>query len=235
LLGWTDEGGVSATLLRDAGGRVGGIVNDLGELDLRKYNKAGLIRSRKTGEQEIRYTHDREGRVVKIDYGNGQRVANEFDDVGRLAKSTTGEVVTQYRYDLLDRVTHILETLPGGVEALVEYTYTPGGRKASVRFLKTEKGRVKTDVTTTTTYDKLGRETAIYVNRQKRVVYGYTPGSLKVRTKWYANGIRHEYEYGPDGRPVKVSAFQEEELVRGMAYTWNESGQLTQRVIFTGE
>jgi hypothetical protein len=209
-------------------------VNDLGQQDLRKYNKAGLIRSRKTGEQEIKYTHDREGRVVKIDYGKGQVVTNAYDEVGRLAKSKAGQVTTLYAYDLLDRVSHIKEQLPGGVEINVGYTYTPGGKKASVRLLKTELGQVKTDVTTTYTYDELGRETAVYVNREKKVVYGYTPGKLKVTTKWYANGIRHEYEYDADGRPAKVSAYHLDELVRGIAYRWNELGQLTQRDIFDG-
>ena len=40
---------------------------------------AGRIKSRKTGEQSIRYRHDREGRVVFIDYGKGQTVAYQYN------------------------------------------------------------------------------------------------------------------------------------------------------------
>ncbi|MEX2606965.1 MAG: hypothetical protein WD708_06435, partial [Kiritimatiellia bacterium] len=234
LAGWTDARGVSAVLERDENGRISGIVNDLGQKEIRDYNSAGRIRSRASGEQIISYRHDREGRVTRIDYGEGQVVSHEYNEAGHLIRSSSGEVTTRYLYDDLDRVVGIQEKMPGGFSTGLVYTYAPGGQKATVRFVRQLNDEVITDVTTRYQRDILGRVTEVYINDKKEVVYQYNPGQQQVATKFYANGVRHEYEYDTKGRPLKVSAFREEELLRGIAYKWNERGQLTERAIHTG-
>lgn len=234
LVGWTDARGVTARLERDEGGRISGILNDLGQKEIREYNPAGLIRSRVSGEQTISYRHDREGRVTQIDYGKGQVVNHEYDPVGRLMRSQSGQVITQYVYDDLDRVLGIQDELPGGMKTGVVYTYAPGGQKASVRYMRLLNDQVVTDVTTRYERDDLGRVTEVFLNDRKEVVYHYNPGEMQVTTKFYANGIRHEYEYDSQGRTQKVVALRGQELLRGIAYIWNERGQLAERILYTG-
>jgi len=234
LAGWTDARGVRAQLERDEGGRISGILNDLGQQEIRAYNAAGRIRTRVSGEQTITYRHDREGRITRIDYGNGQVVSHKYDQTGRLTRSRSGEVTTHYLYDDLDRVLGIREEIPGGFATHLVYTYAPDGQKASVRFTRLLNGQMITDVTTRYERDLLGRVTEVTLNDKKEVVYHYPPGQLQVGTKFYANGIRHQYDYDGGGRPLRVAVFREAELVRGIAYTWNERGQLTHRAIYTG-
>jgi YD repeat-containing protein len=232
LLGWKDARGVEAKLERDEGGRISGIQNDLGQTDERAYNLAGRIKSRKTGEQTINYRHDREGRVVFIDYGKGQTVSYKYDDVGHLLEAKAGEVVTKYSYDAMDRVLGIEDNIPGGVSTRVLYRYAPGGQKASVRFIKLVNKQTIADATTSYHYDQLGRVTEVQLNQQSQVVYRYKPDQLKVAEKWYANGIHHRYSYDKAGRPLNVSAYnQSEELLRGIAYKWNDQGLLVGRTI----
>lgn len=236
LVGWKDARGVEAKLERDEGGRISGIQNPLGQEEVREYNLAGRIKSRQTGEQEIHYRHDREGRVVFIDYGKGQTVSYKYDKVGHLIEAKAGEVITQYTYDVMDRVTGVEDSIPGGVSTRVLYRYAPGGQKASVRFIKLVNDQVIADATTRYHYDRLGRVLEVLLNDQRQVVYRYGTGQLKVTEKWYANGIHHRYAYDAEGRPLGVAAYNEaDELVRGISYEWNDRGQLVGRTILTGE
>ncbi|MFQ3241382.1 MAG: YD repeat-containing protein, partial [Lentimonas sp.] len=234
LVGWQDARGIKAKLERDEGGRISGIRNQLGQTDEREYNLAGRIKSRTTGEQSIQYRHDREGRVVFIDYGKGQTVSYKYDQVGHLLEAKAGEVVTKYSYDAMDRVTGVEDTILGGVSTRVLYQYAPGGQKASVRFIKLINSQTVADAATRYNYDRLGRVTEVLLNDQRQVAYQYAPNQLKVAEKWYANGIRHTYAYDKEGRPLSVAAYNKsEELVRGIAYEWNDQGLLVGRTIMT--
>jgi len=124
----------------------------------------------------------------------------------------------------------------GSIYVYELYSYAPGGQKASVRFIKLVNGQSLADANTSYQYDHLGRVTEVQLNNQPQVVYRYMPNQLKVAEKWYTNGIHHRYSYDKEGRPLSVSAFNEaKELVRGIAYEWNDQGLLVGRTMLTGQ
>ena len=103
-----------------------------------------------------------------------------------------------------------------------------------MRFIKLVNSQPLADATTSYRYDGLGRVTEVRLNDQPQVIYRYNPNQLKVAEKWYTNGIHQKYSYDKEGRPLSVAAYNKsEELVRGIAYEWNDRGQLVGRTILT--
>jgi YD repeat-containing protein len=133
LQGWEDARGVTVDFERDALGRVAGVdTGDAAELEF-AYDLTGRIRRKNNGEQDIRFDYDKAGRLVKIDYGKGETIDYSYDDYGRVLTALTGQgVKTTYTWDALDRKTSERNDIPGMGYTLLEWTYTPGGRKKSV-------------------------------------------------------------------------------------------------------
>jgi YD repeat-containing protein len=202
--------------------------------------------------QDIRFDYDKAGRLIKIDYGKGQTIDYTYDDYGRVLTALTGQgVKTTYTWDALDRKTSERNDIPGMGHTLLEWTYTPSGRKRSVAVWR---GDTSVDSTspsspisniespinpsprllqkTTYTYDDLGRYTTIAVNDEPRIHYDYDPASLRLLRKRFWNGWWIAYEHFDDGRPKSIVATNDEgKTVTDCHYIWRKDGKLDQRTL----
>jgi YD repeat-containing protein len=133
LKGWEDPKGSVVDFERDALGRVAGVeTGESAKLEF-AYDLTGRIRRKNNGEQDIRFDYDKAGRLVNIDYGKGETIDYTYDDYGRVLTALTGQgVKTTYTWDALDRKTSERNDIPGMGYTLLEWTYTPSGRKKSV-------------------------------------------------------------------------------------------------------
>lgn len=236
LAGWEDPRGVTVDFERDALGRVSGVETpEIAKLEF-AYDLTGRIRSKNNGEQDIRFDYDKAGRLVQIDYGKGEIIDYTYDAYGRVLTALTGQgVKTTYTWDALDRKTSERNDIPGMGYTLLEWTYTPSGRKASVAVWRAdpedqdnfapdtampislgmaeeqnppggeESVIPKRLQTTGYAYDDLGRYERIDVNGEPAIWYDYDPGTLQLMKKRYANGWIISYDYHQDAYPKTIS------------------------------
>ena len=253
LTGWEDARGSSVEFDRDALGRVAGVESgESAKLEM-AYDLTGRIRRKNNGEQDIRFDYDRAGHLVQIDYGKGQTIDYTYDDCGRVLTALTGQgVKTTYTWDALDRKISERNDIPGMGYTLLEWTYTPSGRKKSVSVWR---GGANTDSSGTSpvstsggtatagerasivqktedAYDELGRYSGIAVNGEERIWYDYHPKTLHLVKKRYWNGWRIAYEHFTNGRPKSIVATDDKgKTITDCHYVWREDGKLDQRLL----
>lgn len=258
LTGWEDERGASVEFDRDTLGRVSGV--DTGEnakLEM-AYDLTGRIRRKNNGSHDILFSYDKAGRLTKIDYGKGQTIDYTYDDYGRALTALTGQgVKTTYTWDALDRKTSERNDIPGMGYTLLEWTYTPSGRKESVSVwrgdapvpsnssiskINNPKSSIVNQPSSPTTisdpqkttyaYDDLGRYTLISVNDEPRIHYDYDPKTLHLTRKRYWNGWIVAYEHFEDGHPKSIVATDDKgRTITDCHYVWSNNGKLDQRIL----
>lgn len=237
LTGWEDARGASVEFEHDALGRIAGV--DTGE-DHRTemaYDLTGRIRRKNTGVQDIHFEYDPAGRLVRVDHGKGQSIDYTYDEFGRVLTSLTGQgVKTTYAWDALDRKTGERNDIPGAGYTLLEWAYTPSGRKKSVTMWKGSDAKYpaegrrllqKTDYG----YDALGRYTVVSVEGGPKVSYEYDSLTLRLRKKRFSNGWVIAQEHFDDGHPKSIVATNAKgETVTECHYIWRDN-KLQQRIL----
>ncbi len=248
LSGWTDARGALASFQKDVMGRIIGQTDALQHGQTSKFDKMGRLTQRKTGEQNIGYAYDDQGRLATVDYGHGQQVAFSYDAEGNMTQASTAEATMSYQRDALGRPVAKLQKLSDGTTSGVAYEYTPGGRKKSVSLLKTAtEGKADAAVRlpvvlrpdngltlqrTEYRYDALGRIIAIVVDGKEQVTCAFDPKTLTLSEKTFASGLKLKYAYDTEGRPSGLLAPSKEgKPLRVVAYEWNAVGQLAKRTL----
>ncbi|MFD0894008.1 hypothetical protein ACFQ5Q_10265 [Luteolibacter ambystomatis] len=233
LAGWEDGRGSTVDLQRDPLGRISGVDTGGGPGIKMTYDQTGRLRERKTGEQDIRYDYDKEGRLVKIDYGKGQTVDYTYDRYGRVDTALTGQgVKTTYTWDVLDRKASERNDIPGIGSTLLKWTYTPSGRTKTVTVYKNGDDEAHRLQETGYLYDALGRYEQMTVNGEPKVWYEYDKASLKLTLKRFFNGWTVRYETYPAGYPKSLVAKDDKgKVIKDVGYVWNAEGKLEKRTM----
>lgn len=251
LTGWEDERGSKADLERDAIGRIAGVDTGSSAKIEMAYDLTGRIRRKNNGEQDVRFDYDKTGRLIKIDYGSGETIDYAYDKYGRVLTASTGQgVKTTYTWDLLDRKASERTDIPGAGHTLVEWTYTPSGRKKSVAVsnggavpsaglspvakLGPSGGIADSRLLqrTTYSYDDLGRYSVISVNDVPKIWYDYDKVTLLLARKRFLNGWTVRYEHHPEGYPKSLTATDDKgKTITDCHYLWTAEGKLDQRIL----
>lgn len=121
-----DGNGNKITFEYDPMGRLIKQANPLGVTLTWKYDDKGRLIERTNGEQTIRHTYDKDGRLSLIDYGSGQRIEYTHDKEGRVLSASTPEMAFAYSYDKLGRVVGTV-VRRGEEEYVLRYTHNARG------------------------------------------------------------------------------------------------------------
>ena len=182
-----------------------------------------------------RYTYDRTGSILSVDYAGEQTEENAYNEIGLLTTVTTAEGVTEYQYDDASRLLSV--TQPNG--DTVSYTYDGHGNRLSmtypdgktVTYAYDEMDRLVSvtgvdDITTTYEYDALGRRTKT-TGSKETTEYTYDEvGDLVAQTTTGAYDLALEYTYDLSGRMTGESR-TENGTTLDSSFAYDPLGQLT--------
>lgn len=228
LEGWTDQEAGVIRFALDESGNITSQTNALEQQTKKYYDDLGRLIVRDTSEQKIRIGYDAAERISEIDYGKGQVFTYQYDAYGRIEETTAGKVKTSFAYTALDQRIGKRTTFPDGSMDDLIFTYTPSGRRKTLRLRRYLKdGSVTEDSETRYRYDTLGRIISIDTNDSPVATYHYDPKTLLLTEKILGNGNRILYEYSTLHQLESVTTVdQDGELVQLVDYIWNVRGQL---------
>ena len=132
------------------------------------------------------FTYDLMDGLTRVDYPDGNYVAYGYDNACRLTKVTTPFGSTSYEYDLLDRLTRVVDR--NGYATV--YEYDANGNRTAVHYAN--------GFTTTYDYDLLNRlicEKTVDINGDIVVQYIYTLGAAGERKSVTELDRTVEYSY----------------------------------------
>jgi YD repeat-containing protein len=238
--------GNKITFAYDPMGRLIKQANPLGGTLTWKYDDKGRLIERTNGEQTIRHTHDKDGRLTLLDYGNGQLIEYTHDKEGRVLTATTPETAFEYAYDKLGRV--VSTTVRQGDEEMVlRYTHNARGQRTSLTLSRvipavpSTGGRAGKHAgleilqQTHYAYDAAGRLVSIVSNGHPAVTYSYDNAG-RVIQKLYGGDKPDTAEivanigYDARSRLGRIeftgSSLGSPKL---LAYEWDPASQLTRR------
>lgn len=163
------------------------------------------------------YTYDFEDRVTGVNYSDATPdVAHEYDEVGRLTKTTDGTGVNTYDYDDLDQLT--AEHLPGG--RTLSYAYDEQGRRTGL----TVPGHGQTSYE----FDDAGRLTAVIDPQARRTEYDYDALGRLDLMRYPAQGLTSDLSYDRLGRIATLVNKQADGTeVNDLAYAYDKADNVT--------
>lgn len=208
-----DESGNATSYEYDGNGNCIKVTYADGAEDLFAYDKEGNLLYTKEGN--IRFTsyeYDLAGRLIQTKDVFGNASSYQYDKAGNLVLETAPDGTrTQYAYDSLNRL--IRETLPN--EGNYDYAYDESGNLIKVtgptgitnEYAYDKAGNLisqaKAGHTTSYTYDRLNRVSAITDALGGKTVYAYDKGG-NLSSVTYADGSLYQYRYDGEGRVTNV-------------------------------
>ena len=157
------------------------------------------------------FTYDLMDGLTRVDYPDGNYVAYGYDNACRLTKVTTPFGSTSYEYDLLDRLTRVVDR--NGYATV--YEYDANGNRTAVHYAN--------GFTTTYDYDLLNRlicEKTVDINGDIVVQYIYTLGAAGERKSVTELDRTVEYSYDSLYR-LTSETITEGEKVTGYTYAYD--------------
>ncbi len=245
-IGQIDGNGNRITFEYDPMGRLIRQVNPLGGTLTWKYDEKGRLVQRTNGEQTIRHTYDKEGRLSLLDYGGGQRIEYTHDKEGRVLSATTPETAFEYSYDKLGRVAGML-IRQGDKGQLLRLSHNARGQRTALILAELipaepSKGgragkaaRYETIQQTHYAYDTAGRLASITSNGSPVVSYRYDNagrviqkiyGAERAETAPVVAGIAYDVRARLAGIEYSGTKLGGSKL---LTYEWDPANQLTRR------
>lgn len=190
------------------------------------------------------YVYDAEGNVTQITDAGGQVFSNTYDALNRLVTETfpvSDDINSIVRsYDENNNPTRVTETKPGGVE-VTDYTYdlldrvtTRTQRGHRVAYTYDNNGNRLTVTapggSTTYTYDSRNRlQTARASGAAVATTYRYLQnGWLDVVN--HANNTSVDYDYFDDGQTQTITNRSGEAVISSFAYLYDRNNNRTQQI-----
>lgn len=216
----TDENGHATTFGYDIVGRMTSVTNSLSQTATLTYDKRGNLKVfTNANGHTLTLAYDDLDRVVgkSIPQGTVQYEYDAADNVTR-AGHPNGSVVA-LTYNNLDRITQEIETLPGGFQAAISYTYDGNG---NVTAMATPWGSF------TYSYDSLNHLTRIVNPQGKTISFQYDAAGRRTTTD-YPNGIRASFAYNVASELSQVvhRRTADNAAIAFANYTYNSVGAVT--------
>ena len=149
-----------------------------------------LLYSSSTAE----YNEDGTELVSTTDNASGLKTQYEYDDYGRVTKTTVGQRITTNIYDIRDRVKRVASG-----NACVSYIYNG---KNQLSYIKVSAGYGTQDYAFT--YDTFGNNTKIMVGNYTLAQYSYIGNTGLMSGMTYGNNDSIAYTYDDDYRVIQT-------------------------------
>jgi RHS repeat-associated protein len=216
----TDALGHSTSFAYDKQGRLLSVTNALGQSSSVSYDQKGRPYQVTTRDgQPISLDYYPDDRLKMMTLPEGQ-ISLVYDDVGNLTSASkyNGSALSM-SYDGLNRPTQVNETLPGGYQANIGYTYDANGNRTS---MTTPWGSFRY------TYDALNRVTGITNPEGKTVSFAYDSAGRRTKMT-YPNGVVTTYKYDTAGQVTEIKAVNAANgtVVALNDYTYDANGNRT--------
>ncbi|MDD2708506.1 MAG: hypothetical protein PHV34_10885 [Verrucomicrobiae bacterium] len=212
---------------RDALDRILKQTNAIGQEQTWQFDKQGRLAGKDNGVQPVRYSYNKLGQTVAVDYGHGNVLKYEHDSLGRVAAMTTPTSSARYSFDKLGRITEIKMTR-GKENASLQYGYTPSGKKASVAWSRSDGVSTKSGKTEYR-FNPAGQLADLVTDGKAVAHYVYAENGT-LREKQLVDGTRVIYSNDAQGRITGMAVVTEKgKTLTNVTYTWDAAGQLTSR------
>ncbi len=171
-----------------------------------EYNSRDLLTRKTTPEGQITYAYDAAGNMTDMTHYNGSRV--------------------QTAYDALNRVTQVIQTLPGGFSATIGYGYDANGNRLS---MSTPWGSFSYQ------YDQLNRLTRITNPQGRQFSFAYDANGRRTQLD-YPNGIRTTYGYDNAGQVLSIihTRLSDQAVIAKSTYSYDAAGNRTNMTDMSG-
>lgn len=216
----TDENSHATVFGYDIVGRLTSVTNALNQAGLLDYDKNGnLTTFTEANGNVLTFVYDALNRAISKSFSQGS-VQYEYDSTDNVTKiSHSNGSVLAMTYDGLDRVTQELETLPGGFQASINYTYDGNG---NVTTMATPWGSFSYS------FDSLNLLTRVINPQGKIISFQYDAVGRRTATE-YPNGIRASFIYNNASELTQVihRKTADNTAVAFANYTYNSAGAVT--------
>lgn len=231
LTGWEDPNKNKVGFKYDEAGRIVFQENEEAQLIRRSYDEFGKMIEKTTDEQNIKIEYDKFERPVMRDFGDGQILKYEYDMYGRLCTLESGGIVTDLRYDAMDRLTGRRVKYPDGNTVMTLISYTNSGRRKNISTTMLN-GDKKSISTVEYVYDDLDRPKEIIFNSQPQIRYEYDSKTQMLSLKSLSNGEKTNFSYDSFGRLSQMeNTDPQKKSSRRIVYKWGDDGNLIGRSI----
>jgi RHS repeat-associated protein len=183
-----------------------------------EYNQEGELTKRIAHDlSEINYEYDKNGLLVNIDYTDGQTsdITYEYDSLNRKTKMSDSTGATEYSYDKLSRITHIVKD-----EKSINYTYNALNQVA----ISSPSGEE-----TKYAYDQLNRLVEISnENLNNPISYSYDSED-KLQNIDYGNGVKGSYAYDANSIISNINYSKGNKSIANYDYSYNSLNLMTSK------
>jgi RHS repeat-associated protein len=216
-LSFTDTKGNSISYRYNASGNLASRIYPDGTVESYTYDSLGNVTETTSRRgQTIQRSYNTLGQLTNVNSPDGRHIALSYDSVNRLATVNDSGQITQYTYDVADRVTRI--DYPQG--RWIAYEYDAAGRRTR---LEDHSGHVVQYA-----YDNIGRLASL-LNATGSLIVAYQydlAGRIASETR--GNGTRSVNTFDSNGRILSISNEQADGTVNSFfGYSYDILGRRT--------
>jgi RHS repeat-associated protein len=218
----TDGDKHTTKYVRNALEQVTEVIDPLGRKTVKEYDLAGNLTSlTDPAKRTATYTYNTGERVTKVSYTDGKTPTVEYayNADGLRTSMIDGTGTTSYTYDQLDRLTKTVD----GHGDTVGYEYDLANEQTKITYPSGQ--------AVTRAYDKAGRLASVTDWLEHTIKFAYDPNSNQTATVFPSGtGEEDAYAYNEADQQTSTSIGKGTETLASLAYTRDNSGQVTKTV-----